>query len=224
MPAQLTAGGQGRCSSPRCPSVGFAVFDVQPAEAPGGKPPPRRRSNVTASSLENARYRVTLDANGDVAQHLRQGAQQGTAVGAGPSGDQDRQPAQLAGVEHGLGGPDAARRAPTCRGRRRSAIVENGPARVALEIARETEGSTFVQTIRLSAGDAGNRVEFANAIDWKTKEAHLKAVFPLTASNPMATYNWDVGTIERPTNDERQFEVRVAPVVRPDRQGRRRSA
>ena len=40
-----------------------------------------------------------------------------------------------------------------------------------------------------------------------TKEAHLKAVFPLTASNPNATYNWDIGTIERPTNHERQFEV-----------------
>ncbi len=79
--------------------------------------------------------------------------------------------------------------------------------RVALEIARETEGSTFVQTVRLSAGDAGNRVEVANALDWMTKEAHLKAVFPLTASNPNATYNWDIGTIERPTNHERQFEV-----------------
>ncbi len=86
-------------------------------------------------------------------------------------------------------------------------IVEKGPARVALEVTRQTEGSKFVQTIRLSAGDAGNRVEFANAIDWMTKEAHLKADFPLAASNKVATYNWDVGTIERATNDERQFEV-----------------
>ena len=86
-------------------------------------------------------------------------------------------------------------------------IVENGPARVAVEVARETEGSKFVQTIRLSAGDAGNRVEIGNVIDWKTKEANLKAVFPLTASNPNATYNWDIGTIERPTDQERQFEV-----------------
>jgi alpha-mannosidase len=54
-------------------------------------------------------------------------------------------------------------------------IVESGPVRVALEIARESEGSKFVQTIRLSAGDAGNRVEFANEIDWRTKEAALKA-------------------------------------------------
>ena len=50
-------------------------------------------------------------------------------------------------------------------------------------------------------------MEFGLAMDWMTKESHLKAVFPLTASNRVATYNWDLGTIERPTNFDRQFEV-----------------
>ena len=86
-------------------------------------------------------------------------------------------------------------------------IVEKGPARVALEVSRETAGSRFVQTIRLSTGDAGKRIEFANAIDWNAKESNLKAVFPLTASNQMATYNWDIGTIERPTAEPKKFEV-----------------
>ncbi|HKN84442.1 MAG TPA: glycoside hydrolase family 38 C-terminal domain-containing protein, partial [Pyrinomonadaceae bacterium] len=86
-------------------------------------------------------------------------------------------------------------------------VVENGPVRVAVEVARETEGSKFRQTVRLSTGDAGNRIEFGNVIDWKTRAANLKATFPLTASNSKATYNWDVGTIERGNNDERKFEV-----------------
>jgi alpha-mannosidase len=86
-------------------------------------------------------------------------------------------------------------------------VAENGPARVSVEVAREAEDSRFVQTISLSAGDAGNRVEFGNVIDWKAKEANLKSVFPLTAANPMATYNWDIGTIQRPNEDPRQFEV-----------------
>ena len=34
-----------------------------------------------------------------------------------------------------------------------------------------------------------------------------KAVFPLSAANKDATYNWEVGTIERPVEFERQFEV-----------------
>ena len=86
-------------------------------------------------------------------------------------------------------------------------VVENGPVRVALEVVRETEGSKFKQTVRLSAGDAGNRVEFSDVIDWHTVNANLKATFPLTAANTNATYNWDIGTIERGNNDERKFEV-----------------
>ncbi|HEV2836051.1 MAG TPA: glycoside hydrolase family 38 C-terminal domain-containing protein, partial [Pyrinomonadaceae bacterium] len=92
-------------------------------------------------------------------------------------------------------------------GRPQIRIVENGPVRVAIEVVRETEGSKFQQTVRLSAGDAGNRVEFGNVIEWKTGNANLKATFPLTASNSKATYNWDIGTIERGNNDERKFEV-----------------
>jgi alpha-mannosidase len=86
-------------------------------------------------------------------------------------------------------------------------IVENGPVRVSLQVERETEGSRFVQTISLSAGDAGNRVEFSNIIDWRTKSANLKATFPFAVENKLATYNWDIGTIQRPNAAERQFEV-----------------
>jgi alpha-mannosidase len=52
-------------------------------------------------------------------------------------------------------------------------VVENGPVRVVLEISREAAGSHFTQIVRLSAGDASKRVEFANVIDWKTKESNL---------------------------------------------------
>ncbi|HKO19231.1 MAG TPA: glycoside hydrolase family 38 C-terminal domain-containing protein, partial [Acidobacteriaceae bacterium] len=86
-------------------------------------------------------------------------------------------------------------------------VKEDGPVRVSLEVTRETEGSKFVQTISLSAGDAGNRVEFGNAIDWRTLSANLKAVFPLSASDQNATYNWGIGTVQRPNASERQFEV-----------------
>jgi len=78
---------------------------------------------------------------------------------------------------------------------------------VSVEVSRQAEDSNIVQTIRLAAGDAGNHVEFGNAIDWKSKAAALKATFPLTASNPQATYNWDIGTIQRGNNDEKKFEV-----------------
>jgi alpha-mannosidase len=62
-----------------------------------------------------------------------------------------------------------------------------------------------VQIISLSAGDAGKRVEIKGAIDWNTKESNLKATFPLVASNQMATYNWDIGTIERSSARPKKF-------------------
>ena len=115
-------------------------------------------------------------------------------------------PKVISGLEYGLRS-GAGRSSRLCKWPSQIRIKENGPVRVSLEVTRETEGSKFVQTVSLSAGDAGNRVEFANAIDWRTLSANLKATFPLSASNDNATYNWDIGTIERPNANERQFEV-----------------
>ena len=53
-------------------------------------------------------------------------------------------------------------------------IVEKGPVRVAVEIKRQAQNSIFVQKISLSAGDAGRRIEFANAIDWQSTGCALK--------------------------------------------------
>jgi alpha-mannosidase len=187
----------------KTPSVGFSVYDAQPAD---GIVDTKSELSVSNSALENARYRVKIDSDGDVssifdkkinhellAQPIRlaiilDNPKQWPAWNMDFE-DETRAPRTL------IGGPAKVR------------VVENGPVRVAVEVTREGEGSKFVQTVRLSAGDAGNRVEFGNVIDWHSTEANLKAVFPLTASNKMATYNWDLGTVQRPNEEERQFEV-----------------
>ena len=64
------------------------------------------------------------------------------------------------------------------RGPGQGRIVEHGPARVAITVTRNVDSSKFVQTISLSAGDAGDRVEFGNAIDWRhggEAQGHLPA-------------------------------------------------
>jgi alpha-mannosidase len=86
-------------------------------------------------------------------------------------------------------------------------VVESGPARVALEVVRETAGSSFVQTVRLAAGDAGDRVEVENEIDWRTKRTLLKAAFPLASGNEKATYDLGLGTIERGVSTPKLCEV-----------------
>jgi alpha-mannosidase len=202
VPAQLTADGTVLFLA-TVPSVGFAVYDVQAADAPAAG---ATSLSVTESSLENGRYRVELDANGDIASIFDKSLDR--ELLAAPARleiktDNPRNwPAWNMDWEDQTRAPRAYVAGPV-----RVRIVEQGPARVAMEVVRETEGSTFVQTIRLAAGDAGNRIEIGNVVDWNTREAHLKAVFPLTAANPLATYNLDVGTIERGNNDERQFEV-----------------
>lgn len=187
----------------RVPSVGWAVYDVR---AESHKVSKSQSLKVDVGALKNARYRIRVEANGDVAsiydKKLRKEilaaparlALQTETPKQWPAWNMDWDDRQQPPRGY-VGGPISVR------------IVENGAARVALEITRESEGSTFVQTIRLAAGDAGNRVEIANAVDWRTPSASLKATFPLAASNPKATYNWGVGTVERGNNDPKKYEV-----------------
>jgi alpha-mannosidase len=186
----------------RTPSVGYAIYDVEPIAGSAASP----TLEVSENSLENQYYRVKLNAEGDVASIFDKSI--GRELLAAPA----RLAISYDNPEHWPGWnmdweqEQAAPRA-YVSGPAKIRVVENGPARVAVEVSRETAGSKFIQTVRLSAGDAGKRVEFANIIDWNTKESNLKATFPLTASNEMATYNWDIGTIERPTAQPKKFEV-----------------
>lgn len=185
----------------KAPSVGFAVYDVQPADTPTSS-----ALKVSDSSLENARYRVKLDGNGDVSSIYDKRTSHeilSAPIRLAISTDNPRQwPAWNMDFEDEQRAPRAF-----VSGNAKATVVEDGPARVSVAVVRDTEDSKFVQTISLSAGDAGNRVEFSNVIDWNSKQANLKATFPLVATNKLATYNWDVGTIQRPNATERQFEV-----------------
>jgi len=186
----------------RVPSVGYAVYDVQPGAAAG------LASALQASenSLENRYYRVKLNQDGDVFSIFDKSI--GRELLAGPArlaisyDNPEQWPAWNMDWDQEQAAPKAYVSGPA-----RIRVVENGPVRVAVEVSRETAGSRFLQTIQLSAGDAGKRVEFGNVIDWNTRESNLKATFPLAASNRMATYNWDIGTIDRPTAEPKKFEV-----------------
>ncbi len=200
VPAQISNGKVLFAAS--VPSVGFAVYSVEPADTGSSS----SELKATESSLENARYQVKLDQNGDVSSIFDKQIKRellSAPIRLAISTDNPRQwPAWNMDFEDEQRAPRAF-----VGGLAKIRVVEQGPVRVAVEVERETEDSKFVQTISLSAGDAGNRVEFRNAIDWKTKQANLKATFPLSATNRMATYNWDIGTVQRPNAEERQFEV-----------------
>jgi alpha-mannosidase len=201
VPAQISGGNIVFVAT--VPSVGYAVYDVQSAD---GSAASSSSLHVSKDGLENAYYRVRLNQDGDVASIFDK--ENGRELLSAParlaiSYDNPAQwPAWNMDWEQEQAAPKAYVSGPA-----QIRVVEDGPARAAIEVTREAAGSRFVQTISLSAGDGGKRVEFGNAIDWKTRESNLKATFPMTANNLMATYNWDIGTIERPTAQPKKFEV-----------------
>lgn len=185
----------------KTPGISFSVYDVQPSDSASTSP-----LKVSPSLLENARYRVTINSDGDVSSVFdKQTSREllSAPIRLAILTDRPRQwPAWNMDFEDVQRPPRAF-----VGGAANVRVAEDGPARVSVAVVRETEESKFVQTVSLAAGDAGNRVEFSNVIDWNTKQGNLKAAFPLTATNSIATYNWDVGTIQRPNAAERQFEV-----------------
>jgi alpha-mannosidase len=159
--------------------------------------------DVSESSLENGYYKVQIDANGDISSvydRLRQRellkAPVRLELRDDPSPDK---PAWRILWDTVNSAPREHVQAPVLR------VVERGPVRVAVEITRKAAGSTFRQRVTLAA--RGQRVEIENFVDWKSPNSLLKVSFPFTASNPKATYDLGLGTIQRGNNTPDHYEV-----------------
>ena len=182
--------------------LSWTTFDIRSGEVPVSS-----SLHVTDNTVENDFYKVTINPDGDIASVIdkKNGNRE---MLAGPAqiqfqfhkpqkfpawnmdwNDQKQPPQEI------LKGPAKVR------------IVENGPTRVALEVVREGRNSIFTQQIRLSAGEAGKRVEFKTHIDWQGRDCAVKAAFPLAVTNKLATYNMGLGKLERPTNNENCYEM-----------------
>jgi alpha-mannosidase len=189
----------------RVPSIGFAAFTVVPAAQPqtGSL---TRTLTVSQHELENSHYRVTLNADGDIASIFDKTANREMLSSPARLAFQHENPVQWPAWNMDW---NDQRQPPRdyVHGPATVRIVESGPARVALQVERSTGGSRFIQTIRLAAGSASDRIEITGNVAWKTKETALKATFPLSVSNPQATYNWGPGTVMRGNDEPKKFEV-----------------
>ncbi|MFQ5410876.1 MAG: glycoside hydrolase family 38 C-terminal domain-containing protein, partial [Phycisphaerae bacterium] len=188
----------------RVPSLGLSVFDIRPSKKTDSR---QTGLHITDRMLENESYRVTLNEAGDIAGILDKNNDQRPLLA---------EPARLVFTH------ERPRRFPawnmdwadrqqppidSVRELEYIRILERGPVRVALEVRRRARNSIITQQIRLAIGDAGRRIEIANDIDWQSTECALKASFPLAVSNPTATYNWGLGTIDRGNNEPTKYEV-----------------
>ena len=187
----------------RIPSMGFSTYDVRPSKTPCDI---RTGLSVANGTVENERYKVALNAAGDVASIFDK--KLGKELLSAPHRLEFRYERPLEWPAWNMDWEDRQKPpvgfvdgTPTVR------VVEQGPVRVSLEVDRESRGSRFIQHIRLAAGETGERVEFSTQIHWFTPISSLKATFPLTAANALATYNSGAGAVERGNNDPKKFEV-----------------
>jgi alpha-mannosidase len=225
------------------PSVGFKVFTVRSAGAPCTLDTGLR---AAPGWLENRRYRVIVDDNGDIASV--QDKQLGRELLSRPLSLQllDDEPEEWAAWEIDYDDLMAEPRE-VVKGPARVRVVENGPARVSLEIERRAGGSVFIQRVRLAAAgsnsslgdESGNRMEVENLVHWKSPGTLLKAAFPLNMDDRLppsdtmdsvspggtvATYDLGVGVIQRGVNSPKLYEVPAQQWTDLSRVNRRRAA
>ena len=205
VPSQVVSGKNGNTKViflADLPSAGYAIYDLRRADEGMNQ----GTLKVTDHTLENAYYKVRLNENGDVAsvydkkneREMLKDPIRLAFLRANPR----QWPAWNMSWRERIHKPEGY-----VKGDPQIRIKENGPVRVSLEITRKSRGSDFNQTISLAAGEAGKRLVFDNKVEWKTQGKTLKAVFPLTTNNFNARYNLGLGTIERPSNHSRKYEV-----------------
>jgi len=185
------------------PSTGLACYDVRPSREPSLLSEGIRAGRL---SMENQYYRLLLGTDGDIHSILDKQLDRELLSGNmslvflkehpryWPAWNMDwnnRKTPPVGAVE----GPAT------------TTLVEKGPVRVTYKVERESRHSRFTQWIRLTAGESGARIMVDNQVAWQSKGVSLKASFPLTAANDKATYNLGYGTIERPVNHPKKYEV-----------------
>ena len=182
-------------------SVAFKVFDVRASE---NNCSIKTDLKVTEHTLENEKYRLIFNKNGDIAsivdkelgvQLLEKPIKLALMSNLGelnyPSWeirkeDLDKEPYLYANT------PEFE-------------ILENGPARIAVKVSRHAQNSKIEQVVSLGAHQQFIRVD--NFIDWQERRTLLKAQFSFSCYNEEATYDLGLGCIKRTTNKENLYEV-----------------
>jgi len=186
----------------RVPGVGLAVYDVRPSSEPC-----RLDTGLTIADgvLENARFRVRLDASGDVASMLDKRA--GRELLAAPIAftrlpdKPERWPAwEIRYCDIASSPLVSPPRSTTVR------VIEAGPVRVAATVTATFSNAVFTTHVRLDASP-DKPLTINGELDWRADGELLKVRFPFACPSAIATYDTGIGAIRRGTNSERRYEV-----------------
>ena len=184
------------------PANGFSVVDVKLS----GKG--KSQAAAPIDVFENSAYQMTFDKNGDIVSIIdkkasRELVEPGKAIRLAMFEENKSYPWPAWEIHKSTLDAEPV----SITDNVKISLVENGPLRSTVCVEKQYGDSRFRQYIRLYEGELADRIDFFNDIDWASTNALLKAEFPLTVSNPVATYDLGVGTIERGNNTTTAYEV-----------------
>jgi len=179
--------------------LSYKTYSVQPATEPCAIAGPRIEASGGGYVMENDKYTVTINAGGDIASIIDKTIDKELLNQPIRLGLFDNSSVYWSSWElefNDYWDKDPAR---YVEGTPVFEIAEDGPARVALRIERESGRAKYVQLVSLEAG--GETVNIDNVVNWNERAAMLKAVFDFTSANPVAAYDLGLGVIERGNNN-----------------------
>ncbi|GHT09606.1 alpha-mannosidase [Bacteroidia bacterium] len=206
IPSQIVARKDGKASIAfpvASAAVSFSVYNIKT-----GGSTLKSDLKVSANSLENKVYKLSLDKNGDIASIIdkrenKELVKKGNAfrLALFTKNESLSWPAWEIFKETLDAEPIAI------TDNVKITIAEQGPVRATLKIARIHGQSTFIQYISLTNGAADDRIDITNEIDWNEANSLLKAEFPMNVANEKATYDLGIGYIERGNNTQTAYEI-----------------
>lgn len=181
--------------------LGYKVLDVQETDKASEFDTDLK---ITDSTIENSRYKVAIDSNGDICsiidkkhgkdlikKSIRHQLISYTGSLVWPAWELNYKDIAADETEF-----------PTLQSKK---VLYEGPVTAAVEVTQVHGGSIFKSVIVLDKGSEYLKVY--NEIEWWEREKLLKDRFALSVSNEKATYDLGLGAIKRGNNTEKLYEV-----------------
>lgn len=160
---------------------------------------------VTSESIENNRYIVKLNKNGDIASIYdkeieKELLSEPIIIGIFDKHEGGRvYPAWEITYKDSIRKPD--RNAVLVNSR----IIENGPARCTIQVVQKFDDTVFTNNISLSNGS--DIVEVQSEFIWNSQRTMCKNVFSFTCENKEATFDLGLGAIKRRNANKNLYEI-----------------
>lgn len=166
--------------------VSFTVFDVRSSDSSCDMD---TGLSVTENTLENRRYRVTVNADGHISSIYDK--ENTRDLLSAPSALATREDNNETWPSWELKYEDTKLPFTNVGGEVTVEIAEQGAAVISLKVTHSDGLNRYTQIISLTA--EGNRVNVDNEVDWHNRRTLLSAGFPLTVSNPVAAFDIGLG-------------------------------